>query len=90
MAGHVKKPKEEKNKPNVVLTGITEIVQGTPAVFDSTALSIIKKDGKFLIVKVEINSETLSTGQLTIVDTAENKFEANEKFKINVVKFGII
>ena len=94
MVGHVKKPKEGKNKKPVVIPLTEEIELAeffAPNVYDGVALTIIKKaDGAFLILKVEVDSEKLVAGAVTVLDTATNKFEANEKFKLNVVKHGII
>ena len=59
---------------------------------DGTALSVVKKsNSEFLIVKVPFDNINLrGTGQLEVVDTARDRAEATEKFKILVVKNGII
>lgn len=95
MAGHVKKPKEDKNKKPVVVASIetNEELNAffAPNVYDAVAITSVKKaDGTFLILKVEVDSEKLIAGAVTVLDTATGKFEANEKFKLNVVKHGII
>jgi hypothetical protein len=59
---------------------------------DGTALSVVRKsNSEFLIVKVPFDSVNLKgTGELEIVDTAGDRAEATEKFKILVVRNGII
>lgn len=91
MVGHVKKPKENKNKKPIVIKDNIEEVPSPDLNIDAVALTIVKKtDGTFLILKVEVDSEKLVAGVVTVLDTATGKFEANEKFKLNVVKHGII
>ncbi len=60
-------------------------------IFDGVATGVLKLDnGKFQIVKVEIDVKNLKAGEVTVLDTADHKAEAVEKFKINVVKLGVI
>jgi hypothetical protein len=59
-------------------------------VFDSLALGIIKTGTGYAIIKVPIDTKNLEAGALEILDTAENKWEANEKFKITVIKQGVM
>ena len=66
-------------------------LQSTPKVFDTPMLGISKKsDGGYNIVKVMIDARTLETTEVEVLETAETKWEANEKFKINVIKQGIL
>ncbi len=57
---------------------------------DTPLLGIIKTDTGYALVKILVDAKTLETGDAEIIDTAENKWEANEKFKINVIKQGIL
>jgi hypothetical protein len=57
---------------------------------DTPLVGIAKTEKGFLLLKVMVDSKTLETGEVEVIDTAENKWEANEKFKINVVKTGIL
>ena len=58
---------------------------------DTVALSSIKRpDGTFNLVSIEIDSATLNTGKVTVLDTADSKMEATEKFKMLVVRNGLI
>jgi hypothetical protein len=59
---------------------------------DGIALSVVKKsNSEFLIVKVAFDNVNLKgTGELEILDTARDRAEATEKFKILVVRNGII
>lgn len=60
-------------------------------VFDQLAVTIVKiADRQFKIVKIPIDSKTLELGELEVIDTAESKPEAVEKFKIAVARNGII
>lgn len=60
-------------------------------VFDSVLLGISpRKEGGFNITKATLDSKSLEIGEVTILDTAESKFEANEKFKINVIRQGVL
>lgn len=96
MAGHVKKPKEDKNKKPIVVAdladGFEEVTEKSEQfTADCYALTISpKKDGKFEIIRIEVDSVNKTLGKIEVVDTADGKFEANEKFKINVVNNGIL
>lgn len=88
MGGHVKKPKEEKNVKPVI---IPAEVPSPDLTIDGVALSVVKKaDGTFLIIKVELDSTKLIANKVEVIDTATGRFEATEKFKLNVVKHGLI
>ena len=66
-------------------------LQSTPKVFDVVTLGISPKEGGgFNIIKVLVTSKGLEAGNVEVLDTAEDKFEAIEKFKINVVKQGVL
>lgn len=66
-------------------------LKGEPAVFDTPMLGISKRtEGGYNIVKVLIDAKTLEASEIEVLETAENKWEANEKFKINVIKQGIL
>lgn len=92
MAGHVKKPKEDKNKKPVVIVEAKDV---SPPIFlpitpDCYAISKIKNaDGTYSIIRVEVDSKQLATGKVEIIDTATHTFEANEKFRLAVVANGI-
>ena len=59
--------------------------------FDAIAVGSIKQtDGTYKIIKVAIDSKNLEAGTIEVLDTAEFRAEANEKFKINVVRLGVI
>jgi hypothetical protein len=58
--------------------------------FDSVAITIVKSSTGFNIVKVPLDSINLVAGTIEVIDVAGDKLEANEKFKINVVKHGIL
>lgn len=53
-------------------------------------LGIIKTDTGYSVVKILIDPKTLVTSPAEIISQAENKWEANEQFKINVIKQGIM
>lgn len=57
-----------------------------------TALSVVKKSNReFIIVKVPFDNVNLKiAGEVEIVDIAGDRAEATEKFKILVVRNGII
>ena len=59
---------------------------------DGTALSVVKKSNReFIIVKVPFDSVNLKvSGEVQVLDTAGDRSEATEKFKILVVKNGLI
>lgn len=58
--------------------------------FDAVSIAILKSETGYNIVKVPIDSVNLVAGKLEVIDVATGKLEANEKFKINVVKHGIL
>lgn len=59
-------------------------------VYDTVTLGVAKTATGYNILKVSVDSKGLEAGQVEILDTAESKWEANEKFKINVIKQGIL
>ena len=66
-------------------------LQSAPQVFDTVTLGISPRDGGgYNIVKVSVDSKGLEAGEVEVLDTAEGKWEANEKFKIHVIKQGIL
>lgn len=80
----------KKNKPQTQ-DDFESALQSTPQVFDSVTLGIApRKEGGYNIVKISLDPRGLEAGEVEIIDTAEGKFEANEKFKINVIKLGIL
>jgi hypothetical protein len=66
-------------------------LKSEPVVYNVVTLGISPRvDGGYNIIKIPVDSKGLTTGEVEILDTAENKWEANEKFKISVVKLGVI
>lgn len=66
-------------------------LQSEPLVFNSCAVGISpRSDGGYNIIKVPVDSKGLRTGEVVVLDTAEGKAEANEKFKIYVIRTGIL
>lgn len=65
-------------------------LKGEPQVFDTVTIGIAKTAVGYSILKVSVDSKGLEAGEVVVLDTAESKAEANEKFKINVVKQGIL
>lgn len=59
-------------------------------VLDVPTIGIVKTDTGYAVVKVLISGKDLTGDNIQVLETADNKFEANEKFKINVIKLGII
>ena len=97
MAGHVKKPKTKEPIKVVPATefdseaGLDSSYGEETLKTDCVAIAISPlKNGKYEILKVAVDSVTKRAGETTVIDTASSKMEANEKFKINVVKLGII
>lgn len=61
------------------------------AVFDGVALSVVKNSNReFKILKIAVDSKNLLAGEVEVVDVAGDRMEATEKFKILVVKNGLI
>lgn len=65
-------------------------LKGEPQVFDTVTIGIAKTATGYSILKVSVDSKGLEAGEVIVLDTAEGKAEANEKFKIAVVKQGIL
>lgn len=57
---------------------------------DTTLLGIAKTDTGFVVLKVRVDSKTGVSSNAETLDTAENKWEANEKFKIRAIKEGVL
>lgn len=76
-----------KSKKPITNDDFESALKGEPQVFDSITLGIApRKEGGFNIVKISLDSKGLEAGEVEVIDTAESKWEANEKFKINVIK----
>lgn len=96
MAGHVKKPKTKEPIKVVPANEFDSEVGLDNPVTDSVKADCVAiaisplKNGQYEILKVEVDSVSKTAGKTTVLDTASSKMEANEKFKINVVKQGII
>lgn len=60
-------------------------------VFDGKAVTILQDSPReFRLVKITLDLKTLEVGTVEVVDTAASKPEAVEKFKILVVRNGVI
>lgn len=89
MAGFVKKPKEVKQELNLEsqkeLIGINDLNRGVPNEPDGFALSIIKTEAGYKVCKVPVYLHNAE-----VIHECSGKAEAQEVFKIQVVKNGII
>jgi len=66
-------------------------LKSTPQVFDATGLGItLKEGGGFNIVSITLDSKGLKAGEVVVIDTAESKYEAIEKFKIKAIRLKVI
>jgi len=92
MVGHVKKPKTLKSNENDA--GFEQFKREYDCevfVPNAVALTTVKRaDGKHDIITVEIDSVNLTAGKVTVIATEESRAAAVERFKINVVKHGIV
>lgn len=79
-----------KKKEVQTQDGFEAELKGEPKVFDAVTIGISKTATGFNIIKVTVDSKGLEAGEVEVLDTAESKVEANEKFKINVVRQGIL
>jgi len=81
-----------KTKPTVISQEDFEAeLKSEPKVFDVTTLGISPRgDGGYNLVSITLASKTLDVGEVTVVDSAESKFEAIEKFKINAIRLKVI
>lgn len=79
-----------KKKAVVTDDGFEAELKGEPQVFDTITIGMAKTPTGYSILKVSVDSKGLEAGEVTVLDTAESKGEANEKFKIHVVKQGIL
>ena len=58
---------------------------------DTVALTTVAcKDGSYKVLQIEVDSEGMTTGEVKVIETAATKYEAAEKFKLAVVKNGLI
>jgi len=58
---------------------------------DTVALTTVAcKDGSYKVLEIEVDSEGMTTGQVKVLETAASKYEAAEKFKLAVVRNGLI
>lgn len=65
-------------------------LKGEVQVFDTVTIGIAKTATGFSILKVSVDSKGLEAGEVEVLATAESKVEANEKFKIHVVRQGVL
>lgn len=81
-----------KNKKAVVSQEDFEAaLKGEVQVFDALTMGIAPRvEGGYNIVKIALDSKGLEAGEVTVVDTAESKAEAIEKFKINAIRSKVL
>ena len=66
-------------------------LRSEPAVYDTVALSIVPRaEGGFHVIKVQIDSKSLKAGEIIVIDTVEERYQAADKFKYEVVANGLI
>lgn len=66
-------------------------LKGELPVYDRLAITILPKaGGGYNLAKILVDTKNLKAGALEIVDTADSRSEAAEKFKLLVVKNGIL
>lgn len=65
-------------------------LKSEPQVFDAVTLGIVKTETGYSILKVSVDSKGLEAGEVEVIDTADSRAEANEKFKINVIKLRVM
>jgi len=83
--------KKEKQTAPQTDDAFEAALKSEPQVFDVTSLAISPRTGGgFNLVKVTLDSKSLEVGTVEVFDTAENKFEAIEKFKINAIRLQVI
>ena len=58
--------------------------------FDGLAVTILKTEDGYKLVKIPVDSKTLKTGNAEVVDSTNNRSEASDMFKILVAKSGIL
>lgn len=82
---------KKQNKAPVSQEDFEAELKSEPKVYDVITLGISNRaDGGFNLLRVKVDSKGLEAGEVEIIDTAENKWEANEKFKIAVIKQGVL
>jgi len=82
-----------KNKPKTPISqeDFEAELKSEPKVFDALTLGMSPKDGGgYNIVTVSVASKGLQIGELKVIDTAESKSEAIEKFKLNAIRLKVI
>jgi hypothetical protein len=88
-----------KNKSTGVKTTVTAeqsddafeaALKSEPEVFDVTSLALSPTAEGFNLVKITLASKTLNVGSVEVIDTAQSKAEAIEKFKINAIRLKVI
>lgn len=81
----------KKTKAPVSQADFEAELKSETTVFDVLTLGMSPRgDGTYNIVTVAMSSKGLESGEVTIVDTAESKFEAIEKFKLNAIRLKVI
>lgn len=83
----------KKESKNVVVSAddFEAALKSEAQVFDSVTIGIApRKEGGYNVVKISLDSKGLEAGDVEVIATAETKWEANEMFKINVIKLGVM
>lgn len=68
---------------------LTEYFENNNPVYDSKTVAIVPKDGKFDIVLVLLASNTGAAKIEKVLETVNSKYEAIERFKIQVINQGL-
>ena len=79
-----------KTTPIATQSDFESELKSEPQVFDAVTIGIAKTPAGYSILKVTVDSKGLEAGEVEVLDTADSKVEANEKFKINVIRQGIL
>lgn len=79
----------EEELSEQVLKELTDYFTGVIPVFDVKTVAIVPRDGKFDIVLVSLASNTGATKIEKVLETVNSKYEARERFKIQVINQGV-
>lgn len=79
--------KKQSNKPESIEVEQVAVekapIEATPIEFNSSALSIIEKHGKYLLVESKFNPDVMQAGgYVRVLATESTKMEIEEKFRI--------
>jgi hypothetical protein len=83
---------KKKTVVDVAVAPVVEVIPEPTVAMNDVALSLVKDaiTGSFTVVKVNFDLATKTAGVVEVITTSPDRDGANQEFKINAVKLGLV